>query len=241
MFDDKMLVKNTLLGDFDSFSFLIEKYKFKVSSFVYKIMPNRNSTETVTKEIFVKAFKNLGTYDFNVTFSKWLFSLAKYIIISHTQNSGMTMSLQQELSIDDFPETFDNNLLPEDFAKEIISIIRPSGPQVYNMTKKIPQSVPKAVHHVEPEHRHVEPERRKVNHYYEEPEEMPKRKAAAEPQRSVPKKRKKSHFVAYIILILFLLICLGIEIFVIRQLEKGIGASTKQSTTSNMTIDVHNV
>ena len=229
MFDDKMLVKNTLLGDIDSFSFLIEKYKYKVSSLIYRIFPNRNDAEVVSKEIFIKAYKNLSSYDFTVTFSKWLFSLTKYIIISHTQNSGMPLSLEQELSINDFPEALDNNLLPENFAKDIVSVIKPEGPQVYNMTKKIPQSSESEPQNINPQRERVQ-ERIRQRDYDEEPV----KRASVQ-----PKKKKKSHMAAYILVILFLLICLGIEIFVIRQLEKGINSSNKQSMNVIETLDTH--
>ncbi|KKU52577.1 MAG: RNA polymerase, sigma-24 subunit, ECF subfamily [Parcubacteria group bacterium GW2011_GWA2_47_10] len=74
---DLELVQYYLNGDEKSLEVLIQQYLKPIHGFVYRYVGNRQDTEEVTQEVFVKVWRNLKKYDQSQNFKTWLFSIAK--------------------------------------------------------------------------------------------------------------------------------------------------------------------
>ena len=75
--DDKKIIENFLAGDEQAFSVLVKKYLDNLYNFVMIFMGERMAAEDVVQETFVKAWKNMKSFDKSKNFKTWLFTIGK--------------------------------------------------------------------------------------------------------------------------------------------------------------------
>ena len=80
---DAELVTSTLRGSQESFRELVGRYERPVYSLVVRMVQDPATAEDLAQEVFVKAFRRLGTYDPQWKFSSWLFKIAHNTTIDH--------------------------------------------------------------------------------------------------------------------------------------------------------------
>jgi RNA polymerase sigma-70 factor (ECF subfamily) len=73
--DDQELVQLCLQNDPDAFRKLLDRYKNRVFSLIYRMVQNPSDAEDLAQESFLKAFKNLPSYDPSRPFLSWLFKI----------------------------------------------------------------------------------------------------------------------------------------------------------------------
>ena len=83
--DDQSNIRRVLDGDTSSFSRLVEKHKDMVFSVCFRILRQREDAEDAAQNAFVKAFRNLHSFNGNSKFSTWLYTIAYRTAISKTQ------------------------------------------------------------------------------------------------------------------------------------------------------------
>jgi RNA polymerase sigma-70 factor, ECF subfamily len=71
MDEDLIIIKKILSGDVDSFEVLLRKYSQKVFGIVGRKVPVED-VETVAQDVFLSAFRSLGTYKAKQPFEHWL-------------------------------------------------------------------------------------------------------------------------------------------------------------------------
>lgn len=74
--DDAALVKRAQAGDQMAFREIVERYKTRVMSFVYRFLPNHNDAEDVAQEVFASAFFALRDFQLQSTLISWLYRIA---------------------------------------------------------------------------------------------------------------------------------------------------------------------
>lgn len=75
---DDYYIKQTLYGNVNAFSFLVEKYKHMVFTLAIRIVKNREEAEELSQDVFVKAFKKLESFKGDSKFSTWIYKIAYY-------------------------------------------------------------------------------------------------------------------------------------------------------------------
>lgn len=83
--DDKSNIRRVLDGDTSSFSWLVEKYKDMVFTVCFRILRQREDAEDAAQNVFIKAFRNLHSFNGDAKFSTWLYTIAYRTAISKTQ------------------------------------------------------------------------------------------------------------------------------------------------------------
>ncbi len=83
--DDKSNIRRVLDGDTSSFSWLVEKYKDMVFTVCFRILRQREDAEDAAQNVFIKAFRNLHSFNGDSKFSTWLYTIAYRTAISKTQ------------------------------------------------------------------------------------------------------------------------------------------------------------
>lgn len=73
---DQALVERCLTGDARAFDELINRYKRQVFALIYRLIRNQSDAEDVAQETFIKAYRNLSSYDPAHPFLTWLFKIA---------------------------------------------------------------------------------------------------------------------------------------------------------------------
>jgi len=65
-----------MAGEQDAFAALLELYRNQIFSLVLRMVPNHEDAEDIAQQAFIKAFRNLASYDPKYPFITWLFKIA---------------------------------------------------------------------------------------------------------------------------------------------------------------------
>jgi len=79
---DEILIETVKNGDCEAFAPLIERYKMSVYRLVYRMVHNRDDTEDLVQEIFIKAYHGIKSFKSGNRFFPWLSKIA----VNHTLN-----------------------------------------------------------------------------------------------------------------------------------------------------------
>lgn len=117
--DFKLIDRATLENDEQAYAELMNRYKKPVYHMILKMVRNVDDAEDLTIEAFAKAFKNLGRFKKDFTFSTWLFRIATNNSIDFIRKKRLeTMSLNSSYTDDDGEavniDVQDENLNPQE-------------------------------------------------------------------------------------------------------------------------------
>ena len=74
--EDAALVTRALAGSESAFRDLVLRYQKPVHSLIVRMVRDRGLAEDLSQEVFIKAYRALGTFDPKRKFSSWLFKIA---------------------------------------------------------------------------------------------------------------------------------------------------------------------
>ena len=69
--DDRDIIRQILDGEINQFELLVDKYRRKVFSIIYKRVPVGDH-ESTTQDVFLKVFRSLSTFNTSMPFENWL-------------------------------------------------------------------------------------------------------------------------------------------------------------------------
>jgi RNA polymerase sigma-70 factor (ECF subfamily) len=101
------LIERARAGDETACEKLLNLYKGRIFSFVYRMVRNYHDAEDITFDTFVKCFKYLARFDTSKKFTTWLFTIA------HNTTRDFFRKNKQEYEY--FDET---HAAPDDLASE---------------------------------------------------------------------------------------------------------------------------
>lgn len=73
---DQCEIDKVLRGDTNAYTVLVDRYKNMVFSIALGILRNREDSEEVSQDVFIKAYKALGSFRGSAAFSTWLYRIA---------------------------------------------------------------------------------------------------------------------------------------------------------------------
>lgn len=88
-------------GDIESFEEILFAYEKRIFNYIFSIVRQKQDTEDLTQETFIKVFKNLKLVDPTSNFKAWLFRIATNTAYDWFRKKGR----QPELLIIDDPES----------------------------------------------------------------------------------------------------------------------------------------
>jgi RNA polymerase sigma factor (sigma-70 family) len=88
---DQLYIDRILKGDHRAFAFLVDKYKYMAYTIALKIMNNEADAEDVAQESFVKAYRQLHTFEGKSKFSTWLHTIVYRTAVSKLQENKNTL------------------------------------------------------------------------------------------------------------------------------------------------------
>lgn len=96
------LIKGALLNNEQACRGIINIYKGKIFSYVFRIVRNYDDAEELTFETFIRCFKSLKSYDCAKPFSTWLFAIAHNLTIDFLRKNKQAYEyLDERHSVDD--------------------------------------------------------------------------------------------------------------------------------------------
>jgi RNA polymerase sigma-70 factor (ECF subfamily) len=86
--DDKRVVRQVRGGDVGSFEVLVRRYEKPVYHAVRRLVRDPEDARDVAQNAFVKAFRELDSYDERYRFFSWLYRIAVHEGLNHIRGSG---------------------------------------------------------------------------------------------------------------------------------------------------------
>jgi RNA polymerase sigma-70 factor, ECF subfamily len=133
---DDVLIGKVKAGDQAAFEGLVKRYERQIYNLAYRVMGNKEDASDVLQETFIQAFRKLGTFKGNSSFSTWLYRIAMNQCLMKKRRSKImrTVSLDKPIEkhgeedikrefADDWTRspaaTLDNKVLKERLEKAI--------------------------------------------------------------------------------------------------------------------------
>ncbi|MDD2204752.1 MAG: sigma-70 family RNA polymerase sigma factor [Bacteroidales bacterium] len=143
--EDFIYVEQTINGNVNAFSFIVNKYQNMVFTIVGKVVCDRENSQDVAQNVFLKAYKSLSSYKGNSKFSTWLYAIAYHEAVNYIkQERNYFVSISESSDIaeecdDDVNITYSDEMLKH--LKEEIAILKPDEALLlslfYNMGKSV--------------------------------------------------------------------------------------------------------
>ena len=91
---DGELVEAVLRGTHERYSELVRRYKSLVTTYCYSRVAQRETSEDLAQETFVRGFQSLSHLKNASAFSGWLLSIAHNVCIDYLRNKSRTVPLE---------------------------------------------------------------------------------------------------------------------------------------------------
>ena len=108
---DLQLIKESvyLIQGRSSFNVLIERHARSVYFFVFRLIGNKEDSEDIAQETFIKAWQKLSKFDEDMNFKTWLFSIAKNTAIDKLRKKKSINFSSLNMGGSDSAENFGEN------------------------------------------------------------------------------------------------------------------------------------
>jgi RNA polymerase sigma-70 factor, ECF subfamily len=73
---DEEIIKQVQRGRVEPFELIVKKYQPKLNSYGRKFLNRTEDIEEIVQDIFIKAYKNINSYDASRKFSSWIYRIA---------------------------------------------------------------------------------------------------------------------------------------------------------------------
>lgn len=112
MGDNSELIQQAIEGNEEAYKQLLENYRGAIFNLLFKMVHNKEETEDLVQEAFIKAFKALPSFNEEYAFSTWLYKIAVNNCIDHMRKKRLkTYSINKPVQSKDgeierdFPDT----------------------------------------------------------------------------------------------------------------------------------------
>jgi len=118
------LIERALGGDENACQRILNLYKGRIFSYVYRIVRNYHDAEDITFDAFIKCFKSLDRFDRTRSFSTWLFTIAHNVTIDFLRKNKQVYEYFDERHAvsDDFVEKFEKKKKLEKIEQAIAKL-----------------------------------------------------------------------------------------------------------------------
>jgi RNA polymerase sigma-70 factor (ECF subfamily) len=100
---DNDLIKVIREVDPQRYAEIMERYQGKLFAYLYRLIGEREEAEDLLQDVFIKAYRNLGSYDTERKFSSWIYRIAHNEAVNHIKRK----SLKKFISLENVTSTKD--------------------------------------------------------------------------------------------------------------------------------------
>lgn len=93
---DEQLVTEIVRGNRERYADLVERYEAKLKRYVGRLINRPHEVDDIVQNVFIKAYKNLPTFNRSMSFSSWIYRIAH----NETVNTMASGFIQKIVSIE---------------------------------------------------------------------------------------------------------------------------------------------
>jgi RNA polymerase sigma-70 factor, ECF subfamily len=122
--DDSGLVAAFLDGQKRAFTLLVERYNGRLLNFVHRITGDRERSEDLVQETFIRVYRHLHRFDQSKKFSTWVYTIASNLAKNELRNRSrnplvLFQTIKKNWDADERPlEWEDNTYRPDDLFRK---------------------------------------------------------------------------------------------------------------------------
>jgi len=75
--DEDLMLRLQERRDEEAFSFLFARYRVPITSYLYRLVGNRNEAESLAQEAFLRILEKASHYDYPKRFSTWFYTISR--------------------------------------------------------------------------------------------------------------------------------------------------------------------
>lgn len=90
------LIQSALANDENAYNKILNLYKGRIFSYVYRMVKNYHDAEDITFDTFIKCFNALASFDTSKQFSTWLFTIAHNLTMDYFRKSKIDFEYVDE-------------------------------------------------------------------------------------------------------------------------------------------------
>ena len=128
---DALLVKDYVAGNEDALAKLIKRHESKIYGFIYSKIPDRDITNDIFQDTFIKVIKTLKSNSYNEEgkFLPWVMRISHNLVIDHYRSTKKMPMLREteEFSIfsiiSDDSQSIENKIISEQVEMDLKKLI----------------------------------------------------------------------------------------------------------------------
>lgn len=93
---DNELIETIRQKDSQRYALIVERYRGKLFAYLYRLIGEKEEAEDLLQDVFIKAYRNLSSYDTSRKFSSWIYRIAHNEAVNHIKRK----SLKRFISLD---------------------------------------------------------------------------------------------------------------------------------------------
>ena len=97
-------IEQVRAGDGDAFRLLVERYSRSIFRLTYRMTGNEQDAEDMVQETFLRAYRQIHSYDARAGFGTWLFRIATNCSLDLLRKRGVRRESQEPAFEDDGPK-----------------------------------------------------------------------------------------------------------------------------------------
>lgn len=84
--DDGALVTEYIAGQTRAFDAIVERYQSRLLNFIYRTVGDRERSEDLVQEVFIRVHRHLARFDQSKKFSTWIYTIASNLAKNELRN-----------------------------------------------------------------------------------------------------------------------------------------------------------
>src|SRR6476620_2922721 len=122
--EDAGVVTAFLGGEERAFQELVERYQTRLLNFVYRTIGDREKSEDLVQEVFIRVYRHLHRFDRSKKFSTWIYTIASNLAKNELRNRSrnplvLFQTVQKNFQDEDRPLQFeDTTSRPDDMYRK---------------------------------------------------------------------------------------------------------------------------
>lgn len=138
---EKQLVLKVIEGNHDAFAQLYDMYAERLYYFALRFMISKEDAENVTQDVFVKLWETRERIDVNLSFSSYLFTIAKNTIFNIHRKRVNELAYLSHLGtfLESNQVKLENEIIYRDIydkVEKLIAELPPQRKKVFEMSRK---------------------------------------------------------------------------------------------------------